>query len=87
MSSVACAIEWAPGKTVRQVRMVLGGVGTIPWRVPEAEQFITGKSLSGDTINQAAVVALKGATPMSKNGYKIALTQALIRRTLTKLNA
>jgi xanthine dehydrogenase YagS FAD-binding subunit len=87
MSSVAAAIELGPDKTVRQARLVLGGVGTIPWRVPEAEQFITGKVLSGDMITQAAVIALKGATPMSKNNYKIPLTQTLMRRVLTKLTA
>jgi xanthine dehydrogenase YagS FAD-binding subunit len=87
MSSVAAAVELGPDKLVRQARMVLGGVGTIPWRVPDAEQFLAGKPLSGDNVTQAAVIALKGATPMGKNGYKIPLTQTLIRRALTKLNA
>jgi xanthine dehydrogenase YagS FAD-binding subunit len=87
MSSVAAAVELGPDKNVRQARLVLGGVGTIPWRVPDAEQFITGKALTIDNVTQAAVVALKGATPMGKNGYKIPLTQTLVRRALTQLNA
>jgi xanthine dehydrogenase YagS FAD-binding subunit len=87
MSSVAAAVELGSDKTVRQARLTLGGVGTIPWRVPDAEQFLVGKALSTETVTQAAVIALKGATPMDKNGYKIPLTQTLIRRALTKLNA
>jgi xanthine dehydrogenase YagS FAD-binding subunit len=87
MASVAAAVELNPDKTVKQARLVLGGVGTIPWRVPDAETFITGKTLTTDTVTQAAVVALKGANPLEKNGYKVPLTQTLVRRALTRLNA
>ena len=34
MSSVAAVIELAPNKTVSKASIVLGGVASIPWRVP-----------------------------------------------------
>jgi xanthine dehydrogenase YagS FAD-binding subunit len=87
MSAVAASIDLAPDKTVRQARLVLGGVGTIPWRVPAAETFLVGKKLTNEANTQAAKIALDGAKPMEQNEYKIPLTQALVRRALAKLNA
>jgi xanthine dehydrogenase YagS FAD-binding subunit len=87
IAAVAAAVELAADKTVRQARIVLGGVATIPWRVPAAEQFVTGKQLTDDVLAQAGKIALDGAKPMDQNGYKIPLTQTLVRRALAKLNA
>lgn len=87
MSAVAAAVEMGADKTVRQVRLVLGGVGTIPWRVPKAEQFLTGKPLTEQNTAQAAKIALDGASTLQNNSYKIPLTQTLVRRALAKLNA
>jgi xanthine dehydrogenase YagS FAD-binding subunit len=85
MSSVAAAIELAPDKTVRQARLVLGGVAPIPWRVPKAEAALVGKPLDEAAWIGAASIALEGAVPLAKNAYKIPLTQALIRRALSNL--
>jgi xanthine dehydrogenase YagS FAD-binding subunit len=87
MSAVAAAIELAPDKTVRQARLVLGGVATIPWRVAAAETYLVGKSINDQTQAEAARIALDGAKSMGQNGYKIPLTQTLVRRALAKLNA
>jgi len=87
IAAVAAAVDLGPEKTVKRARVVLGGVGTIPWHVPAAETFLAGKKLSDDVIAQAAKLSLDGATPMEQNAYKIPLTQALVRRALAKLNA
>ena len=84
MASVAAAVQLGGNKTVKQVRLVLGGVAPIPWRTPEAEQFLLGKTLSADVLAEAARLALKGAQPLEKNGYKIPLAQTLVRRALAK---
>ena len=42
LASVAAAVQLAPDRTVRDVRIVLGGVAPIPWRVPAAEKFLDG---------------------------------------------
>jgi xanthine dehydrogenase YagS FAD-binding subunit len=70
MSAVAAAVELAPDKSVRQARLVLGGVAPIPWRAPDAEKYLAGKTLSDSTVAQAAVLALNGASPLEKTGIK-----------------
>ncbi|HWW77583.1 MAG TPA: xanthine dehydrogenase family protein subunit M [Pyrinomonadaceae bacterium] len=84
LASVAAAVELGADKTVRQARIVLGGVAPVPWRVPKAEAFLAGKALSGDVLAEAARSALEGAEPLGKNAYKIPLTQTLVRRALAK---
>lgn len=85
MASVAAAIELDGNKTVRQARLVLGGVAPTPWRVAKAEAFLVGKTINADTVAQVATIALDGAAPLEQNGYKIPLTQTLVRRSLMKL--
>jgi xanthine dehydrogenase YagS FAD-binding subunit len=87
IAAVGAAVDLTDDKKVRRARLVLGGVGTIPWHVPAAEEFLAGKQLSEATITQAAQIALQGAKPMEQNQYKIPLTQALVRRALMKLSA
>ncbi|HME90114.1 MAG TPA: xanthine dehydrogenase family protein subunit M [Myxococcaceae bacterium] len=85
LSAVAAAIELGPDRKVRQARLVLGGVAPVPWRVPKVEEFLAGKALEPATLAEAGKLALRGAEPLSKNGYKVALTQALVRRALAQV--
>ena len=87
MAAVAAAVELNADKTVKSVRLVLGGVASVPWRVADTEKFLTGKPLTDANLAQAATMALDGAQPLEKNGYKVPLAQALVRRALSKLNA
>ena len=87
IAAVAAALELAPDKTVRQARIVLGGVATIPWRCPNAEAYLVGKPINDQRQADAAKMALEGAKSMGQNGYKIPLTQTLVRRALAKLIA
>ncbi len=84
VASVAVALETGPNKAIKQSRIVLGGVAPIPWRVPEAEKFLVGKTLNADVMSEAAKIALAEAQPLDKNAYKVPLTQTLIRRALAK---
>jgi xanthine dehydrogenase YagS FAD-binding subunit len=85
LASVAAAVEVGANKTIRQARIVLGGVAPIPWRASKAENFLNGKALSSDALAEAARLALDGAKPLEKNAYKIPLTQTLVRRALAKI--
>jgi xanthine dehydrogenase YagS FAD-binding subunit len=87
MASVAAAVDFGPGKTVRQARLVLGGVAPTPWRVPSVDAFLTGKILDDATIHRAGELAVADAAPLEHNGYKIPLTQALVRRALASVNS
>ena len=83
MSAVAVALQMN-GKTVKDARIVLGGVAPIPWRVPDAEKFVIGKELTNDVLQEAGKIALARAEPLQNNAYKIPLTQTLVRRALAK---
>jgi len=85
LASVAAAVQLAPDRTVRDVRIVLGGVAPIPWRVPAAEKFLIGKQLNAETLAEAGRIALADAKPLEKNAYKVPLAQTLVRRALAKV--
>ena len=84
IASVAAAVQLQANKTVKDARIVLGGVAPKPWRVPDAEKFLIGKALNRDVLAQAAKVALRDAQPLDKNAYKVPLTETLVRRALAK---
>jgi len=85
LASVATALQLTPSKTVKDVRIVLGGVAPIPWRVPEAEKYLLGKTLNPEVLAETAKLALKDAKPLEKNAFKVPLTQTLVRRALAKV--
>ena len=84
--SVAAAARVKDGKAT-DVRVVLGGVAPLPWRVPAAEKLLEGTSLDDNACLAAADVLLKDATPLRDNGYKVTLARELVRRSLRSLVA
>lgn len=79
--SVSTVVESSAG-TVRNARVVLGGVAPIPWRAPKAEEFLRGKKLDEANAKQAGEIALEGARPLKDNGYKVQMAKDLIQRAL-----
>jgi len=69
----------------RSARVVLGGVAPIPWRLPEVERLLAGQRITDALAAKAADTAVEGAKPLAKNGYKVALTKGVLRRTLLEL--
>ena len=84
MVSAAVTLQME-GAICRDARIVLGGVAPIPWDRPRAAEVLRGKRLSPEVAAEAARIAVEDARPMTKNAYKVALTSALIRRTLVSL--
>jgi xanthine dehydrogenase YagS FAD-binding subunit len=84
LASAAVALQLTPARRVNDVRIVLGGVAPIPWRVHAAEAFLTGNDLSPEALVEAAKIALRDAKPLEKNAYKVPLAQTLMRRALAK---
>ena len=66
------------GGNVTHARVALGGVGTKPWRSPEAEAALTGKPANAAT-SERAEAALRDAKPQSENGFKIELAKRCLR--------
>lgn len=82
--SVAAALRIEGGK-VAECRVALGGVGTKPWRVPEAEAAAIGSPAGVATYKSLADAALKGAITTGQNGFKAELARRTIVRALTTL--
>ncbi|MCC7173687.1 MAG: FAD binding domain-containing protein [Bryobacterales bacterium] len=84
LAGAAVVVVMSDGK-VSAARIVLSGVAPAPWRVPEAENLLAGRPLDAGAISQAAAAAVKGAFPLSKNEYKIALVRGILEETLASL--
>jgi xanthine dehydrogenase YagS FAD-binding subunit len=80
VSAVAVRATTDSGGTIKEVRVVLGGVAPKPWRSPEAEAVLKGRQFSAQLANEAAEAALRNARPLSRNAYKVPLTKVLVRR-------
>src|SRR5438270_2577453 len=81
LASAAVVVTVAGGKVTR-ARVALGGVGTKPWRSPEAEAALAGQPANEATFRQAAVAALRDAKPQSENGFKIELARRCLAHAL-----
>jgi len=70
------------GGNITRARIALGGVGTKPWRSPEAEAALIGKAANDATFRQAAEAAVRNAKPQSENGFKIELAKRCLTHAL-----
>ncbi len=84
LCSVAAMVTVRNG-IVQDARIVLGGVAPIPYRALKAEAAITGRPLDDASAAAAGAAAVDGARPLAKNGYKVPLTQAVVKRALLSL--
>lgn len=74
LASAAVVVTISSGN-ITQARIALGGVGTKPWRSPEAEVGLTGKAANDPNFRHAAEAALRNAKPQSENKFKIELAK------------
>jgi xanthine dehydrogenase YagS FAD-binding subunit len=81
LASAAVAIDM-DGSRVREARIALGGVATVPWRAREAEAVLAGKTLTEPVAEAAARAAFAEARPRVHNAFKVALGQSTLVRAL-----
>ncbi len=74
-SAVVASIQ---GGKLTRLRFAMGGIGTKPWRNPEAEKVL----LNGGTIQDAVAFFLKDAKPQSENGFKVELAKRCLTHSL-----
>jgi xanthine dehydrogenase YagS FAD-binding subunit len=85
---VAAAVVLEMDRDVcRRARIVLSGVAPIPWRAAEAEAILVGQRVTPEIAAKVGEAAVANARPLAKNGYKVPLTSAVVRRTLSELAA
>jgi xanthine dehydrogenase YagS FAD-binding subunit len=80
--SSAAVVLTVSGGNIARARIALGGVGTKPWRSPEAEAALAGKPANDASFRQAAEAALRQAKPQSENKFKIELTKRCLTHAL-----
>ncbi len=85
-ASAAVALDLhEDGRTIRDLRVALGGVATTPWRARSVEQALIGKTLDESNVAQASRLATEGAVPHGDNHYKIDLVPRVVTRAILTL--
>jgi xanthine dehydrogenase YagS FAD-binding subunit len=83
LASAAIALDVQDG-TVREARVALGGVATVPWRAREAEALLRGQKIDEGLAQRVAETALTGATARKHNGFKIDLGRRVVAQALQR---
>lgn len=83
LASAAVALD-LDGNSVRDVRIALGGVATIPWRAKPAEVVLRGRVLTPQLMSEAAEAAFADAVTRDNNAFKVALGKQTLIRALTE---
>jgi len=86
LASAAVVLGVADGR-IDHVRVALGGVGTRPWRAPEAEALLQGQAPDEGVFRAAADAALRDARPLRDNGFKVELARRCLVQALRQAAA
>jgi xanthine dehydrogenase YagS FAD-binding subunit len=81
LASAAVVIN-VTGQNITRARIALGGVGTKPWRSPEAEAVLVGQPAEKANFRKAAEAALRDAKPQTQNGFKVELAKRCLTHAL-----
>jgi xanthine dehydrogenase YagS FAD-binding subunit len=79
--AAAMKVSGAPGsETVDAIRIVAGAVQCVPRRLTVVEEVVRGQAKTAETASLAGQSAVRGATPLNFNHFKIPLLQNLVTR-------
>jgi xanthine dehydrogenase YagS FAD-binding subunit len=82
-ASAAVGIELeADNRTIRDVRIAMGGVATKPWRLRTVEAALKGQTFDEATLRRVAAGAVNGARSSGHNEFKITLAPKVVARAL-----
>ena len=82
LASAAVFVRMEEGKFA-DVRLAMGGVGTVPWRAKEAEVLLREQSPSVDLFRKAAEAVFANAKLRPENGFKAELGRRCLVQALT----
>jgi xanthine dehydrogenase YagS FAD-binding subunit len=80
--SAAVALDLEDNR-VRSARIALGGVAHKPWRCPEAEQELVGKTISLSVFESAANLCVTGAKTYRYNKFKVEMAKNTVAQALS----
>jgi xanthine dehydrogenase YagS FAD-binding subunit len=72
----------AGGEKIDKIRIAAGAVQCVPRRLTAVEAVVTGQPKSAETASLAGQSAVRGATPLNFNHFKIPLLQNLVTRAI-----
>jgi xanthine dehydrogenase YagS FAD-binding subunit len=81
LASAAIALDLQDG-IVRDARVAMGGVATIPWRAFQAEAMLKGQKFDDTLVQNVAEAAFAGAAGRKHNTFKLALGKRVVTRAL-----
>jgi xanthine dehydrogenase YagS FAD-binding subunit len=70
------------GDTIDDARIILGGVSPVPHEAVKAKEVLVGERLTEVVAEEAARASVGDAMPLAKNGFKVPLVKALVKRSL-----
>ncbi|HEX5046774.1 MAG TPA: xanthine dehydrogenase family protein subunit M [Gammaproteobacteria bacterium] len=70
------------GDKIEKIRIAAGAVQCVPRRLTAVEAVVTGQPKNADTATLAGQSAVRGATPLNFNHFKIPLLQNLVTRAI-----
>ena len=70
------------GERIEKIRLAAGAVQCVPRRLTVVEEVVTGQPKSAETAQLAGQSAVRGATPLNFNHFKIPLLQNLVTRAI-----
>lgn len=76
------AAMFVSGGNIERIRMAAGAVECVPRRLDVVEQVVTGQPKNEATASLAGQSAVRGATPLNFNHFKIPLLQNLVTRAI-----
>ena len=79
--NIAAAIKESGG-TISDVRVACGGVECVPKRLDVVEAVVQGSRRDEETAKLAGQSAIRGATPLNHNHFKIPLMEKLVMRAI-----
>lgn len=80
---VNCAVALTlDNGAVKTARICLNGVHNNPYRCTEAEDYLVGQRLSGESASKAGELAVAKAKPLLLNAYKVPMAKAIVADTL-----
>lgn len=80
-AAVGIALD-ADQRTIRELRVAVGGVATRPWRLRELEAALVGEPLDEHRVRDASQLAARGAVSQGDNAYKIDLLPRVVARAI-----
>jgi len=83
LTSAAAALRIENG-IVREANIVLGQVAPTPWVSYEAAQALLGQPVNVETATAAGEAAVRSASPLADNEYKVRLASVSVRRAILR---